>query len=278
MRNNKFKVLSCMLAVVLATGSLMAGCGKSSDAVTDSGTPQETTDSGEQGAQSTPAAQAGGETTITVNTQSSVGAQEAWQAVADAYMEKNPNVKVVVDLKPSEGYAEWVQNIFTVDDPTADIVNVNLAGTATTGKVINFLEYADMDSPYSDGTWSEQFNFQMQTKERGQSEWSMLSLDSVQVVWCYNKEIFEEVGVEPPTTWDELVTVCEKLDAAGYQPMLQASGPEPSAGWPRSTRIRLPDPCWISTEHRKGITALIRKWTEFGNTIPPIRLMMTHGK
>ena len=64
MRNNKFKVLSCMLAVVLATGSLMAGCGKSSDAVTDSGTPQETTDSGEQGAQSTPEAQAGGETCL----------------------------------------------------------------------------------------------------------------------------------------------------------------------------------------------------------------------
>ena len=220
MKNKKFRVLSCMLTAVLVAGSLMAGCGQSRDAVTDSETPQETADSGEQSALSTPETQGSGEeATITVNTQASVGAQEAWQAVADAYMEKNPNVKVVVDLKPSEGYAEWVQNIFTIDDPTSDIVNVNLAGTASSGKVINFLEYADMDSPYSDGSWSEQFNFQMQTKERGQSEWSMLSLDSVQVVWCYNKEIFEEVGVEPPTTWDELVTVCEKLEAAGYQPI-----------------------------------------------------------
>lgn len=31
----------------------------------------------------------------------------------------------------------------------------------------------------------------------------------------YNKDIFEQVGVEVPTTWDELKAVCEKFEAAG---------------------------------------------------------------
>lgn len=35
----------------------------------------------------------------------------------------------------------------------------------------------------------------------------------------YNEAIFNEVGVTAPTTWDELLTVCEKVKAAGYIPI-----------------------------------------------------------
>lgn len=41
------------------------------------------------------------EGTITINTQAGPGADAAWQAVADAYMEKHPDVEVVIDLKPT---------------------------------------------------------------------------------------------------------------------------------------------------------------------------------
>ena len=35
----------------------------------------------------------------------------------------------------------------------------------------------------------------------------------------YNQDIFEEVGVEAPTTWAEFLDVCQKLVDAGYAPM-----------------------------------------------------------
>lgn len=35
----------------------------------------------------------------------------------------------------------------------------------------------------------------------------------------YNKDIFAEVGVEIPTTWDEFLAVCEALQAAGHTPL-----------------------------------------------------------
>ena len=158
----------------------------------------------------------GDKTTITVNVQAGPGAETAWKAVADAYMEKNPDVNVVVDLKPTEGYGDWLQNVFTSGgDTTTDIVNINLAGATKTGKSINFLEYADMDSPYSDGIWTDQFEFRQQVVDQANGTWDALSLDSVQVVWLYNKDIFEEVGVQPPKTWDEFVDVCQKLMDAG---------------------------------------------------------------
>jgi raffinose/stachyose/melibiose transport system substrate-binding protein len=34
----------------------------------------------------------------------------------------------------------------------------------------------------------------------------------------YNKEIFEQQGLEVPTTWDELIAVCTSLEAAGITP------------------------------------------------------------
>lgn len=40
----------------------------------------------------------------------------------------------------------------------------------------------------------------------------------------YNTEIFAEVGVEVPTTFDELIAVCEKIKAAGYDPISCSAG------------------------------------------------------
>ena len=199
MRKNLSRALSVTLAGAMVLGT-MAGTGFTAKAADD-------TTSGDK-------------TTITVNVQAGPGAETAWKAVADAYMEKNPDVNVVVDLKPTEGYGDWLQNVFTSGgDTTTDIVNINLAGATKTGKSINFLEYADMDSPYSDGIWTDQFEFQQQVVDQANGTWDALSLDSVQVVWLYNKDIFEEVGVQPPKTWDEFVDVCQKLMDAGYQPL-----------------------------------------------------------
>lgn len=167
-------------------------------------------------------AEGGDKVTITVNTQSGLGAEEAWKAVADAYMAIHPEVEIVIDLKPTDNYGEWLQNVYATENPTTDIVNINLAGAIAVGNSINWLEYAYNDSPYSDGIWADQFNIDAQSIDKARGEMTALSLDSVQVIWCYNKNIFEEVGVEPPTTWDEFVAVCEKLDAAGYQPLAVA--------------------------------------------------------
>ncbi len=40
----------------------------------------------------------------------------------------------------------------------------------------------------------------------------------------YNTEIFEEVGVEVPTTYDELLTVCQTIQDAGYAPISCSGG------------------------------------------------------
>ena len=62
----------------------------------------------------------------------------------------------------------------------------------------------------------------MQQIDQVNGSWTALCVSGTQVLWFYNADIFEEVGVEPPTTWDEFVAVCEKIAAAGYQPLAVA--------------------------------------------------------
>ncbi len=208
MKRQLNKIMGIVLIFLLTIGSV-AGCSN-----TESNQGKEETDTQQVAAESEAKQQ-----TITINTQAGVGVEEAWNAVAAAYSKKHPNVDVIVDLKPSEGYGEWVQNIFTTQNPSTDIININLAGSAAIGKSINFMEYADSISPYSDIPWTEQFNYSMQVRDLARGEWTALSLDSVQVIWLYNKDIFEKVGIEAPQTWDELIKACEQIYVAGYQPI-----------------------------------------------------------
>ncbi len=161
--------------------------------------------------------------TINISLYSATGVEEAWNAIAEAYEAKHPNVDVVVDLKPQDSYADWVKAMFQSYEgedttPEADIVYGNLAGSDRNDKVINFYDYVGDDSPYSDGEWTEQFAFDMQNITSTGS-WDCISITGVQVLWFYNADMFAEIGVEPPTTWAEFIAVCEKIEAAGIQPV-----------------------------------------------------------
>lgn len=48
------------------------------------------------------------------------------------------------------------------------------------------------------------------------------SFDMVETGIFYNKNIFREVGVEVPETWDEYLVVCARIKEAGYIPVLMS--------------------------------------------------------
>lgn len=156
--------------------------------------------------------------TVKVSVATRAGSQEAWEAVAEAYEKLHSNVDIVIDLKASDGYAEWIANLNYVDNPDVDIAEF-MAGNFDHTRLLSFTDYLDEKSPYSDGTWGEQFESAALKPSTVTGEMVEFAGFSTQVMWVYNVDIFEKVGVEVPTTWDEFVTVCEKLAAAGYQPI-----------------------------------------------------------
>lgn len=44
--------------------------------------------------------------------------------------------------------------------------------------------------------------------------------------WLWtNRKIFDQLGLEPPRSWDEVLSSAEKIAAAGYQPIAMGNGP-----------------------------------------------------
>lgn len=47
----------------------------------------------------------------------------------------------------------------------------------------------------------------------------LLPITQHYIAFFYNKKLFSQVGIEPPTTWAEFLTLCDKLKAAGKTPI-----------------------------------------------------------
>ena len=66
------------------------------------------------------------------------------------------------------------------------------------------------------------------------------------VEFWYDKRTFADAGVEVPTTWNDLLAACDKLNAAGYAP-IAAEGNEPgySAFYLTELVARIKGPGWL---------------------------------
>ncbi len=79
-------------------------------------------------------------------------------------------------------------------------------------------------TPYMDEEWTNslmQSQMVEYTTDDGMIYGVPFRLDAK--LFFYNKDIFEEQGLEIPTTWDELIDVCEKLQAAGITPIAEGN-------------------------------------------------------
>ena len=232
--------------------------------------------------------------TITISVQAGTGTQEYWDAVKAGYEALNPNATINVDLKASEGYSDWIKTLAAdYKNSTVDLVAINYDSVSDGDARINWNEYMEEVNPYdAEGKiWKECFNYNAQSRSSVDNSFNAISLDSVQVTWFYNKDIFAEVGVEAPTTWDEFVTVCEKLYAAGYQPLAMAGNYDSfyagAMGWisqmyaDQTTRTQLNitraqegDYCFDPDKDADFVLDLTDPWNDdaINVTINPVRL------
>ncbi|NPV78698.1 MAG: carbohydrate ABC transporter substrate-binding protein [Firmicutes bacterium] len=169
----------------------------------------------------------------------SMGASKpVWEAVVKAYMAKNPGVTVILDDKEGgSAYTDWLSNQLAGGHITADIViNNTVAQYYAEGKFVDFGEYLIQKNPYAGNKrWMDTMNPAAYRSNGPNEEIFNLNVDSVQILWFYNKDIFKKIGVEPPKDFDELVGISKKIKAAGYIPIALAGDAqsfwEMTVGW-----------------------------------------------
>ncbi len=152
------------------------------------------------------------------------GLPEPWQAVGTAYTKANPGVKVTVDMKPSDGYWEWVRSQFASGTPKVSLAaNNGVLDLVNAGRFVDFRPYFAQKNPYTGNVWGDDLMYKSTQRFYGPfGEVWWLGLDTIRTFFIYNKAIFTKAGVTPPKTWDELVSACAKLKAAGVIPLCVA--------------------------------------------------------
>jgi raffinose/stachyose/melibiose transport system substrate-binding protein len=196
-------------ALAVAAATLLAGCS----------TPS--TDGGEQTLETDPAKITGDLTFAT------------WWAYADqdlldGFKELYPNVNVELEFTAIDTYPTKLQ----AQASSGDLPDVFAAQSATLSALAKADQLYDLNDAFgtaaydSDTEWGETFNAPL--LEGANSDMAQYETDgqtygvpfnAISVASIYNQDIFTEVGITPPASFDELLDNCRALDAAGYIPM-----------------------------------------------------------
>lgn len=169
--------------------------------------------------------------TITVSVQGND--TQTWQALADAYTALNPGVDVKVEVKPGEGYQEFIRAQFASGTPEVSLVNGNVvADLIQAKKFLDLSSYLDKTDPYTGSPWRDTMDAVavQNMSDPNSGEIFTLNLETVQVLWFYNESAFEKAGILAEAqalaqtdtnqpTWDQFMGWCDKLTAAGYIPV-----------------------------------------------------------
>lgn len=158
---------------------------------------------------------------------------QTWEALCAAYVEMHPNVNCRVELKPSEGYQEFIRTQFAGGNPEFSLVNGNVVADLVNDKVfLDLSAYLDQENPYSGRAWNQDFDpialGNMRNPLTG--EMYLMNTETVQVLWFYNKSAFDAAGIlddaqavsedaRNQPTWDQFLGWCDALTEAGYIPV-----------------------------------------------------------
>lgn len=230
----KKKMIASLLTAALAV-SMLTGCGGGNDssapAATDTpSAAQEETDSSaadDSAAADTGAAaeSAGGDVTIKLfsnlpDRKNGQGLVE--QMIIDEYMDANPNVTIEVEALDEEAYKTKFKAYAM--DGMPDVVSIwgqpsFLDEVLDAGVLAELNEEDYLDYGFIAGSLE---GFKKDGKLYG------LPRNTDIMLFYYNQKMFDDNGWKVPATTDELLSLCEDIQAAGITPVAMDGGD----GWP----------------------------------------------
>ena len=157
----------------------------------------------------------GGGTTITWQTGSDQDDQLQAQAVVDAFTQANPDITVKIDGRPGGGEGDNLVKTRLQTGTMADIFNYNSGSLFQQIAPANNLTPID---PATVETIDESYRPQVSVDD---TVYGTPYGNAFGGGIMYNRKVFEQVGVQVPTTWADLIAASEKIKAAGIAPVVQ---------------------------------------------------------
>ena len=185
-------LLAATLACILALGACSAGSLGSSD-------------------------NEGGGTTLSFLVDNGEGSVKIGEGLAEAFHAKNPDITVQVQTRPggSEG-----DNIVKTRLSTGEMTDVFLYNS---GSLFQALKPEQNLVPLTSESWAGQVeDIFKPTASVGNELYGSPITSSFGGGILYNKKVYEELGLQVPTTWAEFMANNAKVKAAGVDPVIQS--------------------------------------------------------
>lgn len=144
--------------------------------------------------------------------------QDTYQASFDAWDEANPENPVAVEFFANDSYKEKIRT--AIGSGNAPTLVFNWAGGTLADYVAND-SVIDLTDKVDD-TLARTIESISTVGQIDGKQFAVPNNDTQPVILYYNSDLFEEHGVTPPTTWDELMTAVETFSAAGITPFALA--------------------------------------------------------
>ena len=147
-----------------------------------------------------------------------------FQSAIDDFEAKNPDVKIKLSFgPPGPGYGQGLvtliqagnaPDIFYVNPGTGAVQATGLLGPA--GRILNLADqkWVKYIKPPAKQLWVAEGK-----DKKPKTVWA-LPVTVQGVGLTYNDGEFKKLGLTPPKTWNQLLTLCGKIKAAGKQPLL----------------------------------------------------------
>ncbi|MCC3371593.1 ABC transporter substrate-binding protein [Cohnella sp. REN36] len=206
MRNQGLKVLTMLLltALVLMGCSQRSGTGGQAQPSESSATPSASAAPSQTDSPSPSKPDAGSGEKIKLTVYSTIGElknQEMMKSIGDAFTKENPNISVEFQFPGAE-----YENILKVKMAANDLPDV----FDTHGWAV--IRYGNYLADLRDEAWAPNLTDTIKpvvTDKEGKVE--ALVLSEAKDGISYNAEILERYGIQPPTTFDELMAAADKI-------------------------------------------------------------------
>ncbi|GAB4533868.1 MAG: extracellular solute-binding protein [Anaerolineae bacterium] len=137
------------------------------------------------------------------------------EALVRMFMEKNPDIEVVHSTVAHEDFKQAIRAYLTASTPP-DVMTWFAGNRARF--FIDKGQIMDISDVWESEGWNESYppGFRAMSSVDGRQYF----LPTSWYWWAiyYRADIFEEYGLQPPETWEELLEVCETLKANGVTP------------------------------------------------------------
>lgn len=150
------------------------------------------------------------------------GIRKAKEEIAKRYMELHPNIEIETIVRHPKDYYEWVKARLAANIPpdiiTVDSSNENTLFDKRNNWFVDLRPYLGKRNPYTGLIWQNEFYPTAAVHERDEC-YTVVPYQLKVSKFIYNTKHFKEIGLtRTPRTWEEFITVLEKLKNKGYIP------------------------------------------------------------